>query len=114
MYVTRLGHTNYCAVPSKKDQHDEWMLWMRTALDMALGTDGVGPPPAAGGVAISREALQRGVLEPPKPAESEVGAVGVFVSAGCLEFLGSWFEGGAVSARAFVFRVRPTACWTCD
>lgn len=73
MYVTRLGHTNYCAVPSKKDQHDEWMLWMRTALDMALGTDGIGPPPSAGGVAISREALQRGVLEPPKPVESEVG-----------------------------------------
>lgn len=72
VYVTRLGHTNYCAVPSKKDQHDEWMVWMRTALDMALGADGVGPPPAAGGVAISREALQRGVLEPPKPAESEV------------------------------------------
>lgn len=45
---------------------------MRTALDMALGVDGVGPPPAAGGVAISREALHRGVLEPPKPAESEV------------------------------------------
>lgn len=75
MYVTRLGHTNYCAVPSKKGQHDEWMRWMRTALDMALGTDWVGPQPAAGGVAISREALQRGVLEPPKPAESEVGLV---------------------------------------
>ncbi|CAN0281319.1 unnamed protein product, partial [Ectocarpus sp. 12 AP-2014] len=71
VYVTRLGHTNYCAVPSKR-HHDEWMLWMRTALDMALGTDGVGPAPAAGGVAISREALHRGVLEPPRPAESEV------------------------------------------
>ncbi|CAM9289491.1 unnamed protein product [Ectocarpus sp. 4 AP-2014] len=71
VYVTRLGHTNYCAVQSKR-HHDEWMLWMRTALDMALGTDGVGPAPAAGGVAISREALHRGMLEPPRPAESEV------------------------------------------
>ncbi|CAM9288204.1 unnamed protein product, partial [Hapterophycus canaliculatus] len=71
VYVTRLGHTNYCAVPSKR-HHEEWMVWMRTALDMALGVDGVGPTPAAGGVAISREALHRGVLERPKPAESEV------------------------------------------
>lgn len=69
--MTRLGHTNYCAVSSEKD-HEEWMLWMRTALDMALGTEGAGPPPAAGGVAISREALHRGVLEPPRPAVSEV------------------------------------------
>lgn len=54
------------------------MVWMRTALDMALGTEGVGQASAAGGVAISREALHRGVLKAPEPAGSEVRDIVVY------------------------------------
>lgn len=72
MFVTRLGRTHYCCVTSA-DELQDWMRWLRTALDMALGTQGVGiEDPHVAGVSISREALHRGVLEPPKPSESEV------------------------------------------
>ena len=73
VYVTRLGYTNYCFVSLETDLED-WMLWMRTALDMALGVEGAGLEDArAGGISINRETLHRGVLEPPRPEESEVG-----------------------------------------
>lgn len=72
MFVSRLGRTHYCYVTSA-DELKDWMRWLRTALDMALGTQGVGiEDPHVAGVSISREALHRGVLEPPKPSESEV------------------------------------------
>lgn len=72
VYVTRLGYTNYCSAPTPED-FDQWMAWMKNAIAMALDLEGAG----VGGWGSTsgfpkRSALHRGVLEPPKPAESEV------------------------------------------
>lgn len=97
VFVTRLGRTHYCCVTST-DELQDWMRWLRTALDMALGTQGVGiEDPHVAGVSISREALYRGVLEPSKPSESEVIWGGVLKSrTSCNPFGaggGAWMEG---------------------
>lgn len=67
VYVTSLGYTNYCSASSLKD-HEEWMSWMRTALDMALGTEGA----VDDDISVTRHARHMGLLEPPKHQESEV------------------------------------------
>ncbi|CAM9551946.1 unnamed protein product [Choristocarpus tenellus] len=81
VYVTRLGSTNYCSAPSATER-TTWMSGMRTALEMTLEEGSsteefplgvcVGPGKGIAHPLPRRGSLQRGVLQAPEPAESEV------------------------------------------